>query len=120
MPPSMEDRFQDILRSTAKIEMFIEGRSFEDFVSDEMRYLATERLLGIACEAALKLPDSVKQSAPKTRSPHERSDMRDSSPAYRCAHAGYDRLAISPNRSALASGRHFHPEIDEAAERFGA
>ena len=64
MPPSMEDRFQDILRSTTKIEMFIEGRSFEDFVSDDMRYLATERLLGIACEAALKLPDSVKQSAP--------------------------------------------------------
>lgn len=64
MPPSIEDRFQDILRSTAKIEMFIEGRSFEDFVSDDMRYLATERLLGIACEAALKLPDSVKQSAP--------------------------------------------------------
>jgi uncharacterized protein with HEPN domain len=64
MPPSIEDRFQDILRSAAKIEMFIEGRSFEDFVSDDMRYLATERLLGIACEAALKLPDSVKQSAP--------------------------------------------------------
>jgi uncharacterized protein with HEPN domain len=64
MPPSMEDRFQDILRSTIKIEMFVEGRSFEDFVSDDMRYLATERLLGIACEAALKLPDSVKQSAP--------------------------------------------------------
>ena len=46
--------------------------------------------------------------------------MRDGSPAYRCAYAGYDRQAISPNRSALASSRHFHPEIDEAAERFRA
>ena len=64
MPPSVEDRFQDILRSTTKIGMFVEGRSFKEFVSDDMRYLATERLLGIACEAALKLPDSAKQSAP--------------------------------------------------------
>src|ERR1700733_503664 len=65
MPPSMEDRFQDILRSTTKIKMFIEGRSFEDFVSDDMRYPATERSLEIDCEPALKLPDSVKQSAPQ-------------------------------------------------------
>lgn len=64
MPPSMEDRFHDILRSTTKIGLFVEGRSFDEFVSDDMCYLATERLLGIACEAALKLPDSVKQSAP--------------------------------------------------------
>ena len=64
MPPSMEDRFQDILRSTTKIERFVEGHTFEQFVSDDMRYLAIERLLGIACEAALKLPDSVKQMAP--------------------------------------------------------
>jgi uncharacterized protein with HEPN domain len=65
MPPSEEDRFQDILRSTTKIKIFVEGRSFEEFVSDDMRYLATERLLGIACEAALKLPDSAKQLAPQ-------------------------------------------------------
>ncbi|MBC7580008.1 MAG: DUF86 domain-containing protein [Tardiphaga sp.] len=64
MPPSMEDQFQDILRSSTKSGMFIEGRSFDEFVSDDMRYLATERLLGMACEAAVKLPDNVKQSAP--------------------------------------------------------
>jgi uncharacterized protein with HEPN domain len=29
-----------------------------------MRYLATERLLAIACEAAAKLPDTLKKSAP--------------------------------------------------------
>ena len=64
MPPSMEDRFQDILRSTTKIGTFVEGCSFEEFAGDDMRYLAIERLLAIACEAALKLPENVKELAP--------------------------------------------------------
>ncbi|MDB5619176.1 HepT-like ribonuclease domain-containing protein [Tardiphaga sp.] len=64
MPPSVEDRYQDILRTTTKIETLVEGRSFDEFSSDDMRHLATERLLEIVCEAALKLPDSIKQQAP--------------------------------------------------------
>ena len=100
MPPTVEDRLSDIRASISQIERITSNLTLEQF--------------------ALDMVASICSMNGKARSPHERSDMREGSLGYRCAHAGYDRLAISPNRSALASGRHFHPEIDEAAERFGA
>jgi uncharacterized protein with HEPN domain len=61
MPPSVEDRLQDILRSTTRIETLVEGLSLDQFSGDEMRRMAAERYLEIICEAARRLPDHVKQ-----------------------------------------------------------
>ena len=62
--PSVEDRLLDILEAIAKVENLIHGRSFDQFASDEMRRLATERLLENACEASRTIPDNVKQEVP--------------------------------------------------------
>jgi uncharacterized protein with HEPN domain len=61
MPPSVEDRLQDILRSTTKIETLVEGQSFDQFAGDETRRMAAERYLEIICEAARRLPEQVRQ-----------------------------------------------------------
>jgi len=64
MPPSVEDRLLDILRSTAKIEALVEGRDLDQFSDDDMRRMATERYLEIICEAARRLPEQIKQDEP--------------------------------------------------------
>jgi len=61
MPPSVEDRLQDILRSTTRIETLVQGLSLEQFSGDETRRMATERYLEIICEAERRLPEHVKQ-----------------------------------------------------------
>lgn len=61
MPPSVEDRLLDILRSTTRIETLVEGLSLDQFSGDETRRMATERYLEIVCEAARRLPEQVKQ-----------------------------------------------------------
>ncbi len=63
MPPTVEDRLMDILEAIAQIDAILGGFSLEQFRTDNIRRMATERYLEIACEAARKLPDAVKQSA---------------------------------------------------------
>jgi len=60
MPPSVEDRLRDILRSTTMIETVVEGQSLDQFSVDETRRMATERYLSSA-KAARRLPEHVKQ-----------------------------------------------------------
>lgn len=62
MPPTAEDRLMDILEAIAEIDKMLAGCHLEQFTADKMRRMATERYLEIVCEAARKLPDSVKQA----------------------------------------------------------
>lgn len=62
MPPSPEDRLQDILLNIAKIDRATRGMDANQFAENEIVRGATERFLGIICEAALRLPNDVKQS----------------------------------------------------------
>ena len=61
MPPTAEDRLLDILEAIAEIDAMLAGIRLEQFTADKMRRMATERYLEVICEAARKLPDSVKQ-----------------------------------------------------------
>ena len=63
MPPSIEDRLRDILEAVAAIETMLAGMNLEQFSADNVRRAAAERYLEIACEAARRLPDEVKQAA---------------------------------------------------------
>jgi uncharacterized protein with HEPN domain len=62
MPPTAEDRLLDILEAIAEIEKMLAGCRLEQFTADKMRRMATERYLEVACEAARKLPDHIKQA----------------------------------------------------------
>lgn len=61
MPPSVEDRLRDILEAIAEIDKMLLGCQLQQFIDDKMRRMATERYLEVICEAARKLPDSIKQ-----------------------------------------------------------
>ena len=61
MPPTVQDRLQDILEAIAEIEDILQGVSFDRFASDRRTRLLTERLLEIVCEASRAIPDEVKQ-----------------------------------------------------------
>jgi uncharacterized protein with HEPN domain len=64
MPPSADDRLRDILTAIEKIERATRGMNVTEFTDDEIVRAATERFLGVVCEASLRLPDSIKQQAP--------------------------------------------------------
>jgi uncharacterized protein with HEPN domain len=64
MPPSADDRLRDILSAIEKIERATRGMNVTEFTDDEIVRAATERFLGVVCEASLRLPESVKQQAP--------------------------------------------------------
>jgi|SRR5215217_6359413 uncharacterized protein with HEPN domain len=61
MPPTVEDRLQDVLEAIQEIEVMLAGMSFEQFSADNIRRMAAERYLEIVCEAARHLPNDVKQ-----------------------------------------------------------
>jgi len=63
VPPTAKDRLHDILESISSIEKIIHGKSLEQFTSDVMLRMATERLLEIVCEASRRLPGELKQSS---------------------------------------------------------
>ena len=64
MPPTAEDRLTDILKAIERIERATRGLDLAGFIENDIARGATERFLTIACEAALRLPDGMKQSAP--------------------------------------------------------
>jgi uncharacterized protein with HEPN domain len=64
MPPTVEDRLQDILEAIVEIEDILQGFSFDRFASDRRTRLAIERLLEIVCEASRAIPDKIKQREP--------------------------------------------------------
>jgi uncharacterized protein with HEPN domain len=64
MPPSAADRLSDILSAIERIERATRGMDDAKFIEDDIALGATERFLGIACEASLRLPEDMKQQAP--------------------------------------------------------
>jgi uncharacterized protein with HEPN domain len=60
MPPTVEDRPRAILEAIVAINAMIANLSLEQFSTDNMRRMATERYLEIGCEAARRLPEEVK------------------------------------------------------------
>lgn len=64
MPPTVEDRLLDIKEAILEIEDIPKEVSFDQFNSQRRTRRLVERYLEIACEAALKLPDHVKEQAP--------------------------------------------------------
>jgi uncharacterized protein with HEPN domain len=63
MPPSLEDRLLDIKDAIMEIEDVLKDVDFDHFKSQRRTRHLVERYLEIACEAALRLPDPVKQQA---------------------------------------------------------
>jgi uncharacterized protein with HEPN domain len=63
MPPSADDRLRDILSTIEKIERATSGMKVTEFADNELVRAATERFLGVVCEASLRLPDNIKQQA---------------------------------------------------------
>jgi uncharacterized protein with HEPN domain len=61
MPPTAEDRLRDIFEAITEIDKMLAGFGPEQFATDKVRRMATERYLEIVCEAARKLPDRIKQ-----------------------------------------------------------
>lgn len=64
MPPTVEDRLQDILEAIIEIGDIVRGFDFDRFASDRRTRLLAERLLEIVCEASRSIPGDVKQAAP--------------------------------------------------------
>jgi uncharacterized protein with HEPN domain len=64
VPPTVEDRLLDLLEAIADVDEMLLGKTLEQFTTDQMLRLATERLLEIVCEASRNLPERVKQDAP--------------------------------------------------------
>jgi uncharacterized protein with HEPN domain len=64
VPPTVEDRLRDILEAITEINEMLASCRLEQFTTDKMRRMATERYLEVVCEAARKLPDHVKQDEP--------------------------------------------------------
>jgi uncharacterized protein with HEPN domain len=64
MPPSVEDRLQDILASIEEIEDVLQGAGFDQFSANRRMRLLIERLLEIVCEAARRLPEHIKLEEP--------------------------------------------------------
>jgi uncharacterized protein with HEPN domain len=64
VPPTAEDRLNDVLEAILKIEKLTTGLDLAHFETDELTRLATERLLEILCEASRSIPDSIKETAP--------------------------------------------------------
>jgi uncharacterized protein with HEPN domain len=63
MPPSTEDRLADILDFISEIEDIMAGVDHETFRNKRRVRHLVERYLEMCCEAALKLPDHMKDEA---------------------------------------------------------
>jgi uncharacterized protein with HEPN domain len=64
MPPTVEDRLQDILEAIGEIQGLLQGVGFDQFAADRHKRLMTERLLEIVCEASRTIPESIKREEP--------------------------------------------------------
>ncbi len=55
----------DILENMERVERFVEGMSYEEFIKDEMVSFAVIRCIEIMGEAAKHIPESVREKYPK-------------------------------------------------------
>ena len=64
-PRKWDFRLQDMLDAARKIELYIEGLAFEDFVEDEKTFDAVVRQLTVLGEAACHVPESIAARSPE-------------------------------------------------------
>jgi len=66
MPPSDRDPayLLDILEAAEKINRYIKGKAFEDFIRDDMLRDAVERNIEIIGEASRRISDTFKRAHP--------------------------------------------------------
>lgn len=67
MPLSRRDpaNLWDMLEAAEKVQEFLEGKTFEDFIQEDMRRAAVERNLEIIGEAARRISEELKQEHPE-------------------------------------------------------
>ena len=64
MARPLQARLRHILEAIAKIEVYLAGKSFADYLADDMRRYAVERCLEIASEASRHIPPETKRRFP--------------------------------------------------------
>jgi uncharacterized protein with HEPN domain len=60
VPPTLADRLRHILDAINDMNQMLESKSWEDFCSDRLLRVATERLLEIVSEASRHIPEDIK------------------------------------------------------------
>jgi uncharacterized protein with HEPN domain len=63
--PTLADRLRHILDAIAKIEAFTAGKTFEGYLTDDMRRHAIERCLEIVSEASRFVPRQARTRHPE-------------------------------------------------------
>jgi uncharacterized protein with HEPN domain len=58
--PNLADRLRHILDAIADVQTYTRGKSFDDYLADDMRRHAVERCLEIVSEAARYVPREAK------------------------------------------------------------
>jgi uncharacterized protein with HEPN domain len=64
-PREFRDYLQDILETTDKVERFVEGMNFKEFLTDDKTSFAVVRALEIIGEPTKHIPGSVRRRHPK-------------------------------------------------------
>jgi uncharacterized protein with HEPN domain len=64
--PTLRDRLQHIVDAIDRIDAMWAGKAYQDYRADELRRLATDRLLEIISEASRHVPDQDKAAHPET------------------------------------------------------
>ena len=63
--PTVADRLRHILDAIANIETFTAGKTFDDYLADDLRRHAVERCLEIVSEASRHVPRAAKARHPE-------------------------------------------------------
>jgi uncharacterized protein with HEPN domain len=58
--PTLADRLRHLLDAIADVQTYTEGKSFDDYLADDMRRHAVERCLEIVSEASRYVPREAK------------------------------------------------------------
>ena len=73
MPRNWEMRIEDILEAIARIERYLEGMNFEQFVEDDRTVDAVIRNFGVIGEAASHMPEEIRAAHPELPWPQMRA-----------------------------------------------
>jgi uncharacterized protein with HEPN domain len=63
--PTLANRLRHVLEAIAQVETYLAGKSFADYLVDDMRRHAVERCLEIASEASRHIPSESKGRFPE-------------------------------------------------------
>jgi uncharacterized protein with HEPN domain len=63
--PTLADRLRHMLDAIADVQAYTEGKSYDDYLADDMRRHAVERCLEIVSEASRYVPREAKMRHPE-------------------------------------------------------